>query len=207
MEYLYWMLLIVGGFLSGGIMFSELIPKKFANTDVCAVSVDQNPGVFNAFKHCGKKIGILCLVLDLMKGFLPVLIASLCMNAHNTLYALTLLAPVLGHAAGVFNHFHGGKCIAVSFGVMLGMIPVSFIGFVTLAALYLTFSCLFKIRNAAKRSVLVYALFALLSCSVLTALGQLPAAVGCGAIALTVILKFLLSKNGLVENRYHEHAA
>ena len=77
MEILYWTLLIVGGFLLGSMMFSQWIPKLLAGKDICKESVDNNPGAFNAFKHSGKKIGTLCLALDLLKGFVPVLLASL----------------------------------------------------------------------------------------------------------------------------------
>ena len=77
MEILYWMLLTLGGFLLGGIMFSQWIPKRLTGKDICKISVDNNPGTFNAFKHCGKKIGLLCLLLDVLKGFVPVLLATL----------------------------------------------------------------------------------------------------------------------------------
>ena len=202
MEILYWTLLIVGGFLLGSIMFCELIPKLVLHKDIYAISVDNNPGAFNVFKHCGKKIGIPCLLLDVLKGFIPVLLASLLMNTNSIAYSFVIVAPALGHAVGLFNRFHGGKCISTSFGIMFGLIPISWIGIVTLAALYILFSTAIKIKNAGIRSVVVYAIFAVIVCTALILTGKIYAAVGCGLMALLPIVKFLCSKNGLVKNDY-----
>lgn len=204
MEILYWCLLVIGGFLLGSIMFCEIIPKRVLHKDICEISVDNNPGAFNVFKHCGKKVGIPCLLLDVLKGFIPVLLASLLMDANNIAFSLVMVAPALGHAIGLFNHFHGGKCIATSFGVMFGLIPVTWIGIVTLAFLYILFSTLIKIKNAAIRSVVVYVIFAIVICTVLGILGMTYAAVGCGLLALLPIVKFLCSKKGLVKNDYRD---
>lgn len=206
MEILYWVLLIVGGFLLGSIMFCELIPKKILHKDISKISVDNNPGAFNVFKHCGKKVGIPCLLLDVLKGFIPVLLASLLMDANNIAFSLVMVAPALGHAVGLFNHFHGGKCIATSFGIMFGLVPVTWIGIVTLAAFYIMFSTVIKIKNAAIRSVVVYAIFAVVVCTVLGILGMTYAAVGCGLVAVLPITKFLFSKKGLVENKYKDES-
>ncbi len=205
MQYLYLMLLIVGGFLFGSIMFCEIIPKKVLHKDICEISVDNNPGAFNVFKHCGKKIGIPCLLLDVLKGFIPVLLASLLMDTHSIAFSFVLVAPALGHAVGLFNQFHGGgKCIAVSFGIMLGLLPVTYKPLVTLIALYVLFSTVIKIKNAAIRSIIVYVVFAVVICTVLGMSGNIYAAVGCGLLALLPIVKFLCSKNGLVKNDYRD---
>lgn len=204
MEILYWCLLIIGGFLFGSIMFCEIIPKKLSQKDIYKISVDNNPGAFNTFKHCGIKIGIPCLVLDVLKGFIPVLIASLFMDANSIAFSFVMVVPVLGHAIGLFNRFHGGKGIATSFGVMLGLIPVTWVGIVVLAVLYIVFSTVIKINPASKRSVVVYALFAVI-CSVVTALQGLTfTAVGCALVSLVPIVRFLFSKKGMVENSLHK---
>ena len=100
MEILYWILFIFGGFFLASIMFCELIPKIILHKSIYEISVDNNPGAFNAFKHCGLKVGIPCLLLDVMKGFIPVLLASLLMNANNIAFSFVLIAPVFGHAVG-----------------------------------------------------------------------------------------------------------
>lgn len=202
MEILYWTLLIVGGFLLGSIMFCEIIPKKLLHKDIYTISVDNNPGAFNVFKHCGKKFGIPCLLLDILKGFIPVLLASLLLNANNIAFSLVMVAPVLGHAIGIFNHFHGGKCISASFGVMLGLVPITWIGIFVLAILFLLICTIMKKKNASIQSVVVYANFAIIICTILGLLEMTYVAIGCGMIALLPIIKFLCSKNGLVGNHY-----
>lgn len=207
MKILYWILLIAGGFLLGGVMFCELIPKKLLNKDICEISVDNNPGAFNVFKHCGKKIGIPCLLLDLFKGVIPVLLAALLLNANCIAFVFVTAAPVFGHAIGLFNRFRGGKCITTSFGVMLGLLPVTWIGIVTLAALYILFSTIIKIRNAGVRSIVVFVLFATITCTVLAFTEKPYAAASCGAVALFPILKFFFSKDGLAENKFRDKPA
>lgn len=203
MEIFYWLLLIVGGFLLGSVMFCELIPKTFLHKSIYEISIDNNSGAFNVFKHCGKKIGILCLFLDVIKGFIPVILASLFMNAKIIAFPFVMVAPALGHAIGLFNHFHGGKCIAVSFGIMFGLIPVTWVGIVVLATLYILFSTVAKIKNAAKRSVVVYALFATIVCITLGVLDLIYAAIGCALLAIIPIVKFVFTKKGMVDNRFY----
>lgn len=173
-------------------MFCRFVPKLITGKDVCELSDDGNPGAFNVFKHCGAKVGCLCLFLDALKGFAPVLCAGFILNTESYLFSLVIFAPVLGHAAGVFNRFHGGKCIAVSFGVMFGLIPVTYWGIILLAVLYILFS-LVKISSNRIRSIIVYSLFLLASAIIMNVFGFHTAAVGCGLISLTAIAKHLIS--------------
>ena len=122
-EIFLWCALIIGGFLCGSIMFSRLLPLLIAGKDVSAESSDRNPGAANAFSACGVAIGMLCLLLDMLKGFLPVLLGRLLLNTNDLLFAAVIVAPVLGHAIAPLNRFHGGKCIATAFGVTIALMP------------------------------------------------------------------------------------
>lgn len=175
-------------------MYCRIIPKWLARKDICELSDDGNPGAFNVFKHCGKGMGMLCLSLDVLKGLIPVLLASIFMNTQSWVFALVMFAPVLGHAVGLFNHRHGGKCIAVSFGVMFGILPVTRVGIVSLAVIYIFFSTAIKINPNSKRSIIVYADFGLISLTVLNITGLFPVAAGCALIALTAIVKHVNKK-------------
>ena len=64
------------GYLSGSVLYSYLIPKYFCHVDVRTVNEDQNPGAFNAFSVAGPRIGLLCVLCDIGKGFLPVFLAA-----------------------------------------------------------------------------------------------------------------------------------
>lgn len=201
MKIIWEVALIIFGFLCGSLMFSQWIPKIFLKKDICKISVDNNPGAFNAIKHCGKGTGMLCLFLDVIKGFLPVFLGSLFFDSDGILFSLIMFAPALGHALGLFNHLRGGKCIAVSFGIMLGVMPVAWIAFVTLAAFYIIFSTVARIKNAAKRSVFVYLLFMVVACVTLGSTGMAYVAIGCGLVAMMPVIKFVFSPHGLADNK------
>lgn len=186
-----WFLFIAAGFLSGSVMYCQTVPKLLLKTDVAAMSDDNNPGAFNAFAHCGKKIGLFCLLADVLKGFIPVFVSCFFVNVSSMLFSLVMVSPVLGHAFGAFNRFRGGKCIAVSFGVAFGVLPVTRVGLTVLAVLYVLFSTVAKINPNRIRSIVVYCLFAVISCTVCAVIGKASAAVGCVNVALIVIAKHL----------------
>ena len=135
------------GYLSGSVLYSYLIPKYFCHVDVRTVNEDQNPGAFNAFSVAGPRIGLLCVLCDIGKGFLPVFLAahSSAVSMGSWIFALILLAPVAGHAWPFLQPAKGGKAISVSFGVLLGLLP-DLRPVLLLAAFYLTFSLILIIQ-------------------------------------------------------------
>ena len=120
-EFFLWVVCILNGFMVGSIMFSQLIPKIFLHKNICEISDDHNPGASNVFVSCGVFWGMLCLGLDIAKGFWPVFLGVQILKTDHILFTAILIAPVLGHAVAPFNHFRGGKCISTEFGVLLGI--------------------------------------------------------------------------------------
>ncbi|MGN0804602.1 MAG: glycerol-3-phosphate acyltransferase [Candidatus Coproplasma sp.] len=176
-------------------MFCKTIPALLTRKDICEISDDSNPGAFNCFKHFGKGIGALCLTLDILKGFLPVFLACIFLDKDSGLLSLVMIAPVLGHAVGMFNRFHGGKCIATSFGVMLGILPVTWIGLALLAVLYILFSTLIKINPNRLRSIITFAVYGIACAVILSVLSMFNVAVGCLTIAIIAIVKHIVAKD------------
>src|SRR5215204_5988168 len=91
-----------------------------------------NIGATNVARLLGKKWFFVVFFLDMLKGMLPVLLASAVahripeMDRTAQTYLLWLLvafAAVLGHMFSVFLKFKGGKGVATSAGVMLGLYP------------------------------------------------------------------------------------
>lgn len=181
---------VLSGFLLGSVLFSKIISKRFCHVDVCANSPDRNPGAANVFATCGVGIGLLALALDLSKGFLPVFAALHYYGPQDTMLALIMLAPVLGHAVGLFNRFHGGKCIAAAFGVQLALLRVTWVGLI-LAGLYILFSTIIKIRPNRVRSMVTFALFGILGGAVSVLLGQPAVALGNFLISVTAFVKHM----------------
>ncbi len=185
-----WVLFIGFGFFAGSILNCLILPKIFKKVDIRAVSDDHNPGAANVFIHCGIPFGLLCLLLDIFKGILPVYLAKRVLPITSLMFALVILAPVLGHAFSPLNNFHGGKCIATSFGVLIALMPQCYIVFV-LAVLYITFSTIIKISPHRRRSIVTYTTFGAISGYIMTKEHLTAVALGCIAISVVVISKHL----------------
>lgn len=83
-----------------------------------------NPGATNVFRVVGKTAGIFTLLIDGLKGFLPVFFA-LRAFPENLIFVIGIgLAAILGHNWTIFLKFQGGKGVATSCGVFLGLLPI-----------------------------------------------------------------------------------
>lgn len=100
-QYLFYILF---GYLSGSVLYGYLLPKYIKKIDVTKESPDQNPGVANAFLCAGAPIGFCALMLELLKGYLPVHAAMHVLNPRHLIFGLVLAAPVLGHDIPPFHH-------------------------------------------------------------------------------------------------------
>ena len=156
MYYFRFVLFIFMGYLSGSILFGYLIPKYFFNVNTIENSEDHNPGVANAFKMGGIGCGICTIILELLKGFIPVYLARRNVDYKDLLFSLVLVVPVVGHAYPFFTHFKkGGKCIAISFGCLLGLFP-NITSALILAFLYIFFSIFLIIHPHSLRSAITF---------------------------------------------------
>lgn len=187
-EQMLWLFLIVGGFLSGSVMYSRILPRFFMKKDICSISPDKNPGAFNVFASCGATLGMVCLLMDMFKGFLPVYLAVRFLGTDPLCFAAVLFAPVLGHAIAPFDHLHGGKCIATSFGEMIALLSVTKAGLL-LAGLYIFFSVVVKINPNRLRSITTFGLFGCF-CGIWFAMtGRISLAIGLVLVSATAVLR------------------
>ena len=83
-----------------------------------------NIGATNTFRALGKGMGITALVCDMAKGLGPVVVALLLFASEYVAMGCGL-AAILGHSFSIFLKFRGGKGVATSAGVFLGLIPVA----------------------------------------------------------------------------------
>ena len=87
-----------------------------------------NIGATNVARVIGKKWGVITLAADMLKGFLPVVVAAFAVKNNQNgaaLIALTGFAAVAGHCFSVFLRFSGGKGVATAVGVFLAICPLS----------------------------------------------------------------------------------
>jgi glycerol-3-phosphate acyltransferase PlsY len=144
-------LLIPLGFLLGSVPFGLLL-GKLKGVDIRDHG-SGNIGSTNVFRTLGKKSGITCLILDLLKGFAPVLLAINLARIEDasflfsieflkslteavpasqqfqvqSIHVLTALAAILGHNYSPWIGFKGGKGIATSGGALLALMPAAVI--------------------------------------------------------------------------------
>jgi len=116
---------IIFAYLLGSIPFGLIIAKAH-NKDLRAIG-SGNIGATNVSRALGKKWAYICLILDVAKGLIPMLLATNYSSATQTQMPFIWLgvgcAAVLGHIFPIYIKFKGGKGVATSFGVILGLWP------------------------------------------------------------------------------------
>ena len=157
-------LLPIAAYLVGSIPFGVLIARSKG------IDIRQhgsgNVGATNVFRIVGKGFGVSCLLLDFLKGFLPVLLATNLFRVAgatppisfafissstepfpadqqvyaHTLQVFTAFAAIMGHNYSIFLKGGGGKGIATSAGVLVALLPTVFLGALLVfgAAFYFT---------------------------------------------------------------------
>ncbi len=107
----------LGAFLCGSIPFGLVLVKLAGKGDVREHG-SGNIGATNVSRVGGKALGIVTLLLDILKGFLPVYLAKQFSLGESALSMLALFA-VLGHVFTPWLKFQGGKGVATALGVAL----------------------------------------------------------------------------------------
>ena len=108
------------GFFLGSLPFSVWVGNVGLKTDIRREG-DHNPGATNVLRAGGKGWYILALALDISKGALPVGLANYVAGIQGWDLVPIALAPPLGHAFSPFLKFRGGKAVAATFGVWIGL--------------------------------------------------------------------------------------
>ena len=129
-------LLLIGAYLLGSVPTGLLLAKALGVNIREAGS--GNIGATNVYRTIGRKLGILTLVGDCLKGLIPVLIAKW-LDLPDVWVAAIGLAALLGHVFTIFLGFKGGKGVATALGVFLGTSPLSVLVAIVVFALVLYF--------------------------------------------------------------------
>jgi glycerol-3-phosphate acyltransferase PlsY len=124
--------MIVAGYLVGSLSFAVIVSRAMGLADPRSYG-SGNPGATNVLRSGSKAAAIVTLMLDALKGYLPVVAAWLLAERFgwgNGTVAATGLAAFLGHLWPLFFKFQGGKGVATAAGVLLAFNP--FLGLATL---------------------------------------------------------------------------
>ena len=118
--------LIFCAYLLGSVPFGLIIASAHGR-DLRTIG-SGNIGATNLARVLGRKWACFCFFLDMLKGLVPMLLATKFADACLTVPCLLLVlavgfAAVLGHIFPIYLKFKGGKGVATSFGVALGLWP------------------------------------------------------------------------------------
>ena len=106
---------LILSYLCGAIPFGYIVAKLFRNTDIRTIG-SGNPGATNVYRTISKPLGILTLLLDMLKGFIPV---------YYLIILAVALVTILGHVFTVFLNFKGGKGVATGCGIFFALNPLA----------------------------------------------------------------------------------
>ncbi len=140
MEILPTILLAVSAFWLGACPFSVWIGRWFLGEDIRDYG-DGNPGAANVFRAGGHKLGYLAVILDVGKGVPFVALAHLSFELPDQAVVVVALSAILGHTLSPLLRWHGGKAVAVTFGVLLALpqheMLIAFVVFLVLGFLFI----------------------------------------------------------------------
>jgi len=120
-------ILIIVAYLLGSIPFGLVIAAAYGK-DLRKIG-SGNIGATNVARALGRKWAYFCFLLDVLKGLVPMLAARFLTQVANptpgsvSLWLVVGCAAVLGHIFPIYLKFKGGKGVATSFGVALGLWP------------------------------------------------------------------------------------
>jgi acyl phosphate:glycerol-3-phosphate acyltransferase len=132
-------LVIVVGYLLGGIPFGAIVSRRMHGVDITTVG-SGNTGATNVFRALGWKPALIVAVLDVAKGAVPALLARLladpawAASGRDLLIIGAGLAAMAGHMFSPYFRLRGGKGIATAGGAILVLMPKAFLVLVVVFA-------------------------------------------------------------------------
>jgi len=156
LQVLYPFLAALAAYLLGSLSFAVIVSRVMGLQDPRTFG-SKNPGATNVLRSGSKPAAIVTLLLDGLKGWLPVFLVGMFGKPHGLedgTVAMVGLAAFLGHLYPVFFRFEGGKGVATFIGVVFGIHPL--LGVAT-AATWLIIAFFFRYSSLAS---LISAVFA-----------------------------------------------
>jgi glycerol-3-phosphate acyltransferase PlsY len=123
----YKILLVVLAYILGSFPTAFIIFKAKKGEDIRNTG-SGNVGGTNVLRSAGPGLGILTIMVDILKGFIPVLIVYLFFPASYILYIITSVSVLIGHVFPVFLKFKGGKGVSTAGGIIIATCVLPFSG-------------------------------------------------------------------------------
>lgn len=116
--------LVCIAYLVGAIPSGVLLTRLAGAEDVRQAG-SGNIGATNVYRVAGKRLGVLTLVADILKGLLPLLATKLWYTQDERVLGLVAVALFVGHCYPVYLRFKGGKGVATALGIYLVLSPAA----------------------------------------------------------------------------------
>ena len=130
-------LVILLSYLSGSVPFGLIFTKIFSKVDIRKIG-SGNIGATNVLRTGNKYLALITLLLDIFKGYIPVIITS---QLYPEFVQLSSLLTFLGHLFPIWLKFKGGKGVATYLGILFALsLQLSFLFIFT----WLVVSLIFK---------------------------------------------------------------
>lgn len=132
-----YIIFIILAYVLGSIPFALVVGKLGFNKDIREHG-SGNLGATNAFRVLGIKAGIIVTLADILKGTLATLLPVFAAYFYDVDVSRLLIGifAVVGHTYPIFAKFKGGKAVATSGGIILGLNPLLF--FLILLTFFIT---------------------------------------------------------------------
>ena len=183
----------IASYLLGSLNFSFIIPKRLRSIDIREVG-SKNAGATNVTRNLGKRVGMFCMIMDILKGSMAVMFGFIIhwamlgapVGANITMFCGGFFA-IAGHVFPLYYKFKGGKGVATLGGAIIALdyrqaalllvlfVLIIFIskmvslGSVISASLYIPVIIVFELFNPKHtvNSLIIRIVFAVLSASLI----------------------------------------
>lgn len=179
-------LLVLVGLLAGSVPFGYVAGRSMQGIDLRTVG-SGGTGATNVLRTLGKKASATVLVLDFLKGLLPVL-AARWFGVEEWWVAAVAVATVIGHCWSPFIGFKGGKGVATGGGAAIALFPL------VLVVVPVILLIIWQTRYVSLGSLIGAGLAVVLAVAAAAA-GQLPWAFAVAIAAIAAIIVFRHREN------------
>jgi acyl phosphate:glycerol-3-phosphate acyltransferase len=153
----YKIIFIITVYLFGSIPIAYILYKAKTGGDIREQG-SGNVGGTNIARTVGATAGVITILIDVLKGFLPIMAVYFLFPGDLILASATSVAAILGHDYSIYLNFKGGKGIATSLGAIIGLCSFPFadssvlirvLPFIIILAVWLIIFIIFRIVSLA----------------------------------------------------------
>lgn len=153
---------MIAAYFAGSILTGVWIGRKYRGVDIREYG-SGNAGATNAMRVLGVKLGLVVLLLDVLKGLLPVLVLPLILGIDHpvppTVQILIGASAVMGHMYSWMAGFKGGKGVATGLGVFLAIAPKVMVIVLLVGLIVIGFSGYVSLVSVAAATIVPYLLW------------------------------------------------